>query len=218
MSDVSLIYYNMLADFVKGNRIVQENVAVKKMWQNEDLIFCDLYFYKTKESKVYDSMAIHGMTDLNTGKVYSCPQEMFDEYVKRLGEKVPEADALQDKKNANVLDNLGPDFHIILFIANLGEGLTEYKINNISKYIVERYPECKSLSNQYIRKYLVSAKPTEKNFYDALNIIKTKHKARISDMLQNIIKLTMSDGVFKYTEKVYIAEIYYVLREYGITF
>jgi hypothetical protein len=188
------------------------------MWQNEDLIFCDLYFYKTKESKVYDSMAIHGMTDLNSGKVYSSAQEMFEEYVERAGQQAPQTKNIKNKKSTNVLDTLGADFQIILFIANLGDGLTEYKINNISKYIVERYPECKSLSNQYIRKYLLSAKPSEKDFYDALNIVKTKHKARISDMLQNIIKLTMSDGVFKYTEKVYIAEIYYVLREYGITF
>ena len=45
-----LRFYNMLVHLRTGSRPAEENVAVKNIWQKDNLVFMDLYFYRSKKS------------------------------------------------------------------------------------------------------------------------------------------------------------------------
>ena len=61
-----LRFYNMLVHLRTGSRPAEENVAVKNIWQKDNLVFMDLYFYRSKKSQVIDSVYVKDIFDLST--------------------------------------------------------------------------------------------------------------------------------------------------------
>ena len=51
-----LHFYNMLVHLIANGKTREENVAVKNIWQKDNLVFLDLYFYRIKRSQVIDSV------------------------------------------------------------------------------------------------------------------------------------------------------------------
>lgn len=41
-----LHFYNMLVHLIANGKTREENVAVKNIWQKDNLVFLDLYFYR----------------------------------------------------------------------------------------------------------------------------------------------------------------------------
>lgn len=72
-----LRFYNMLVHLRTGSRPAEENVAVKNIWQKDNLVFMDLYFYRSKKSQVIDSVYVKDIFDLSTEKFYASPELFF---------------------------------------------------------------------------------------------------------------------------------------------
>ena len=59
-----------MAHLIQNNRIYEENVAVKNIWQKDGNIFLDLYFYSRRKSYIFDAVFVHDIYDLSTEIAY----------------------------------------------------------------------------------------------------------------------------------------------------
>ena len=75
-----LRFYSMLVHLRTGSRQAEENVAVKNIWQKDNLVFMDLYFYRSKKSQVIDSVYVKDIFDLSTEKFYASPELFIRDY------------------------------------------------------------------------------------------------------------------------------------------
>ncbi len=210
-------FYNLLVHIVVGDKLVEENAALKNIWGSDGNIMLNLYFYRTKTSQVIDAAYVHDVLDLTTEKYYTRCRDLLDDYLaqpRHADSKEPEtADSVAEFKH---LESLKDDLIILIFISRCIDYYSEIKKKTIHQYIKNHHPQPQNLSAQYIETYLNGVKPTLNDFYQALDNLKYKTPEEAEDLAQEVVKICISDGTMAYNEKVYIAEILQTLREHGV--
>ncbi len=210
-------FYNLLVHIVVGDKLVEENAALKNIWGSDGNIMLNLYFYRTKTSQVIDAAYVHDALDLTTEKYYTRCRDLLDDYLaqqRHADSKEPEtADSVAEFKH---LESLKDDLIILIFISRCIDYYSEIKKKTIHQYIKTHHPQPQNLSAQYIETYLNGVKPTLNDFYQALDNLKYKTPEEAEDLAQEVVKICISDGTMAYNEKVYIAEILQTLREHGV--
>jgi len=208
-------FYNMLVRLVHHNRLFEERAAVKKVWEKDKSIFFDLYFYRNHKSYVFASQFVRSLTDLTNEKLYKTPEAFFAEYL----QDTPD-DSSGEKKNfiidKKLFEPLDVDLIIMRFMSSCEENLTVVKEQIIYDYIRKKIPAARGLSRQYISSYLSGIQPQEKDFYQALSDIVKKSPEDAEELVKETIKICQSDGQLHYNEKLYLAEIFQILRENGV--
>lgn len=216
MGDV-VSFYNLLVHIVVGDKLVEENAALKNIWGSDGNIMLNLYFYRTKTSQVIDAAYVHDVLDLTTEKYYTRCRDLLDDYLaqpRHADSKEPEtADSVAEFKH---LESLKDDLIIMIFISRCIDYYSEIKKKTIHQYIKTHHSQPQNLSAQYIETYLNGVKPTLNDFYQALDNLKYKTPEEAEDLAQEVVKICISDGTMAYNEKVYIAEILQTLREHGV--
>ena len=216
MTEKVLRFYNMTASLVNQNKIYEENVAIKNLWEKDGGMFLDIYFYRTQKSYIIDSLYIHKVVDLVTEKVYASPAEFLKDYydetaplTKATSKKV----SLIDKK---IFSPLEVPIILMTFIAKSCDNFTLIKMRIIYNYILENIPDIKALSEQYVFTYLESLDTNETTFYNALSKIKDISAKKNDIIFKEVLKIAFADGQLHYLEKFYLAEYIQTLREQGI--
>lgn len=215
-----LSYYNMLVHIVFKNRISEENVAVKNVWDRNGTLLFDLYFYRAKKGKMIDSALIRDMFDLNTERFYVSAKEFYQDYL-HTQEKAAEVIEEQKKPEPIVIDikqleDIRDDLIILTFMAKCNANFTEIKTKAIREYITRLKPLSAALSEQYVSTYLKGLNPDEDDFFGALENLKAKTPEEASSLAADAFKVSASDGAVLYNERIYLAELLQALREYGL--
>lgn len=216
MAEGRLRFYNMLAHLVNQNKLYEENVAVKKVWEKDHNTFFDLYFYRSQKSYVIDGVFIHDLLDLSTEKFYNNKATFLEDFYHE-GDLLP----TQTKPDEYVIDkklfaSVDVDLIIMIFMANCCDNFISIKKRIIHDYIAEYVPATRSLTKQYIDTYLKSIKPNKKNFYEALEFLQQSTPYMVENLFKETLKICLSDGQLHYVEKFYLAEFLQCLREQGI--
>lgn len=216
-------YYNLLVHIISNDQLIEENAALKNIWNKDGNIMLNLYFYRHKVSKVIDGAYIHDIVDLATEKYYTRCEELLEDYQKiQLQEQdaaavkaeTPQGNAYQfDFKH---LEDIKDDIIILVFVARCIDYYSDIKKKTIHAYLKKLHPNIKNLSPQYIEAYLQEINPNEIDFYQALDNIKHKTPEEAEDLAREVVKICVSDGVMAYNEKIFIAEILQTLREHGL--
>lgn len=211
-----VLFYNLLVHLIANDKLIEETAALKNIWGKDGNIMLNLYFYRTKTSKVIDSAYIHDIMDLSTEKYYTRCQDLLKDYKEQmLAAKVEkkQKSAMPEFKH---LECLKDDLIILIFVSRCIDYYSEIKKKTIHQYIRNHHPQPQNLSEQYIETYLNGVKTTLEEFYKALDNLKTKMPEDAADLAKEVVKICISDGTMAYNEKVYIAEILQVLREQGV--
>lgn len=214
-----LRFYNLVVHLLSKNKLVEENVAVKNIWQKNGLVFFDLYFYRTKKSQVVDSAFIRDVLDLSNEKYYNSSELFIKDYcafTSAVEEKNNETGPAEMEFNFGHLDAIRDDVVILTFIAKCNLNFTEIKTRVIRDYVNRCLPHTKTLSDQYIGSYLKDLSPNEDHFFKALDNLKSKTPEQAETLVREAVKIAVSDGAIHYGERIYLAEIIQALREYGI--
>ncbi len=211
----NISFYNMLVHIVHQNRLIEENVAIKRVWKKNDIIFFDLYFYRKKKSQVIDGVFVHDLLDLTTEKYYRDAKTFLEDY---LSLKEKKHNQIPEENNADFrhLEEIRDDLVILTFMAKCNLNFTNVKTKAIHDFINAHKPETGVLSEQYITSYLKALKPNEDDFYRALDNLKSKTPEEAEDIMQEAVKISISDGAIHYQERLYLAEILQTLREHGL--
>ncbi len=219
MADKKLKYYNMIIHLVKNNKLYEENAAIKNVWEKDKNIFFDIYFYSQRKSYVFDSVFIHDILDLSTDRYYKDVRKFLEEFnakeeVKTKNKGPKNKELVRDNK---ILEPLYPDLVMMSFMAGITNNTTELKERIILDYIRYKIPSSQTLTEQYICAFLKNIKADEKMFFNALEQIIHKVPEDAEELLQELLKICLSDGQLVYLEKRYLAEVIQILREEGLT-
>ncbi len=218
MADKKLKYYNMIIHLVKNNKLYEENAAIKNVWEKDKNIFFDIYFYSQQKSYVFDSVFIHDILDLSTDRYYKDVRKFLEEFKSQEESTPPVKDVKKELVRDNkILEPLYSDLVMMTFIAAITGNVTELKARIILDYIRYKIPESQALTEQYIKAFLKNIKATENMFFGALRQIIRKAPDDAEELLQELLKISLSDGQLMYLEKRYLAEVIQILREEGLT-
>lgn len=210
-------FYNVQADIFLDGRLQNRNIAIRNIWEKEDNLFLDIYLYDEQKSLIVDAVFIKKIINLNNNKVYLSREDFLRDFEGYKETKKEDPIELRNAKGLKYLKQLGDDLIILSFIANHHIDLSEIKIFSIEDYITQIKPEARALSSNYIRNYIMELSPTEENFYEALENIKSKTPQEAINLFQECVKLCYSDGYLDYKERLYLAEIMQTLREYNVS-
>ncbi|MBE6447867.1 MAG: hypothetical protein E7018_01020 [Alphaproteobacteria bacterium] len=215
MQNSAIRFYNMKVRFIKNDKIFEENVAIKNVWEKDGNTFFDIYFYRNRKSHIFDAMFIHDITDLSTEKYY---KKLEDFLVDFRGEDIqPNHDKNSHIQTKNKLfENIKSELLIMAFFGNVCKYLSPIKEKIIFDYILHQEPRAKLLSNQYLQAYVSSLTPSEEDFYEAISNLDCRSTKRITELCHEILKIAQADGRLHYREKVFLAEMLQILREAGI--
>lgn len=213
-----LPFYNMKVSFLENGNVRIEEVVIKNIWQKGASTFFDLYIYSQKTSQVLDMSYIRGMINLNNNKNYMNAKDIIEDFVYSQAKKIKEVKEEKTGKNiVRALKEFNDDIVILSYIATRDGKLLSIKIKVIEDYIISLKPEAKVLSENYIKNYISNLNPTEEDFYEALNNIKSKTPQEAMRLVKESVKIATSDGYFDYLERFYVAELIQILREFGIS-
>ena len=121
------------------------------------------------------------------------------------------------KKNENsILNRIRNDLILLVFMADAWGYDGNIKDKIIYDYVVKEVAAAKSFSKQFISNYVSMIQPETKDFYEALMSIKSKSPKQAERLLNEIIKICRVDGQMHYKERMYLADIIYILRENGL--
>lgn len=217
MADKKIKYYNMIIHLVKNNKLYEESVAIKNVWEKDKNIFFDIYFYSQQKSYVFDSVYVHDILDLSTDRYYKDARKFLEEF-KSQDEKprAPKETRKEIVRDSKILEPLYSDLVMLTFIAGITSNTTDLKMRIILDYIRYKIPGCKSLTEQYVKTFLKNIKANENMFFEALSQIIRKAPADAEELLQELLKICLSDGQLVYQEKRYLAEVIQILREEGL--
>lgn len=214
-----LSFYNLLVHLRNNDRLTEESAALKNIWGQEHNIFLNLYFYRTKQSKVIDSAYIHDILDLTTEKYYSSCEpllEDFQKHAEQTSQLTDEEETGSEKFNFRHLEEYKDDIVILTFMAKCAACYSPVKEKAIHSYIKSRRQEYNTLSTQYLNAYLKELNPREKDFYRALNNLNAKTPSAACELAREAVKICICDGELHYKEKLYIAELLQKLRLHGL--
>lgn len=214
-----LHFYNMLVHLIANGKTREENVAVKNIWQKDNLVFLDLYFYRTKRSQVIDSVYIKDFLDMSNEKFYASAELFiadYCDYLSRQGMEACSGDAGKQDSDFKLLAPIKDNLIILTFMAKCTDKFNQIKNQALRDYIMHRLPQTQILSDQYISSYLKALTPNEQDFLAAVKKLNTQTPEDVEDLIREALKISASDGIISYTERLYLAEIIQTLREYGI--
>lgn len=215
-----LAFYNLIANLLFNNELHEENIAIRNVWQKGDANFLNVYFYSTKKSKVLESNYFHDIYDLSTEKYYKDINAFIEEFLETQKRHELQKQDTKDEKveiRYTYLENFRPAVLILIFFSRLNPNLMNVKINVIKEYIKSKQPKAEKFSNQYIEAYIKSITPSIDDFYQSLEELKRYSSEDVEDMAREAVKISVTDGVVHYEEKIFLAELFQALREYGIT-
>jgi len=213
-----LHFYNMLVHLISGGKIREENVAVKNIWQKDNLVFLDFYFYRNKKSQVIDSVYVKDLLDLSNEKFYASAELFIADYCEYLSRQGSEAEVQSEPPAYDFkhLEAIKDNLIILTFIAKCTAKFNAIKNQVIRDYILHCLPKTQVLSEQYLSSYLAALTPDEKDFLQAVNNLKSQTPEDVEELIKEALKIAASDGIISYTERRCLAEIIQALREYGI--
>ncbi len=213
-------FYNVVVHLVYNNNMIEETVAIKKIWKKGEFLFLDLYFYRTKKSRVINAAFIHDLLDLTTEKYYDDMNLLYLDYLSRKEEtRQEEAEELPPLEKAfdfKSLDNIRDDIVILIFIAKCSRFFSDVKLRVIADYMNRHNTKAQLLSDKFIAAYLQEHNPDEDDFYHALDNLRSKTPEQAAELAAEVIKISLSDGCLQYSERLYLAEIMQALREFGL--
>lgn len=209
-------FYNIKINLIKNGHIYAENVAIRNVWEKESNIFFDIYFHRLNKSFIFDSVFIHDIYDVSRDKFYNDIGKFIKDFYAEItnSKKTPSQKKVQTENN--VFSSIENDIIILLFMAQLRSDSSIIKRKIIYNYICQHIDKAKNLSEQYIYNYIASLNPELDNFYKSLKNLKSKSPQEAQYFLREIVKICMSDGYLHYHERMYLAEIIYILRNYGM--
>ncbi len=216
MSAAAIKYYNMLIHLIKNNRLYEENVAVKNVWEKEGNIFLDIYFYRNRKSYIFDAVFIHDILDLTTEKYYQDIAAFVADFYNQSGPEVQQAEKAAPLIDKKLFETIDADLIIMSFMGNCYGSATPLKIKIIFDYILRLVPQAQNLSRQYLETYISGLKPEEAAFYKALNNINFQNAPAVENLCREVLKIVLADGRLHYKEKLYLAELLQICREAGI--
>lgn len=212
-----LKFYNILAHINYKNRLLEETVAVKKVWLKDNSTFFDLYFYRNHKSYVIEKAFIHDMVDLTSEVYYDTADKFIKDYFSdREIDLHPSLTAKPQIIEAKVFEAIETDLVILTFLANCAGDFSEIKERALEDYILMHQPPSSNLSSQYMRSYISQIKPSPDNYYEALVKLSAKTPTQATGIVKGAFKVCLSDGQLHYQEKLYIAEMLQILREQGL--
>ena len=215
----SMRFYNMLVHLTSpGHKVIEENVAVKNIWQKNSLVFLDLYFYRTKKSHIVDSVYLRDIMDMSNEKFYASAKEFIADYcayTAKSEHNQPEEEPTQSF-DFRYLEKIKDNLIILTFIAKCTADFNQVKLASIRKYINKKLPHTKTLSEQYLNNYMDALKPDETSFFKAVDNLKSKTPEEVEEVIKEALKISAADGILSYQERYYIAEIVQALREYDM--
>lgn len=212
-------FYNMLLHLIKNDKIYEERVAVKNVWQKDGNTFLDIYFYRKRKSYIFDSVFVHDITDLSTEKYYTDIKAFAADFQANFQDSAPPLTDTADVWNTidnKIFESIDADLLIMTFMARSGYSYGQLKKRIILDYIKEQIPQTRNLSRQYLESYIDNIRSDEDGFYEALSHIDFKHPERVKHLCAEVLKICLSDGRMHYSEKFYWAELLQTCREVGI--
>lgn len=216
-----LAFYNMRAEILFQGTILEETLAVKNVWEKDTGTILDVYFYRSKTSRIIDAAYIKSLKDLNTDKHYANVEEFIEDFKREHLKRLIEAEELdktekKPKPDFKYLKDFEDDLILLGFLSRLNEGFGNIKVKVIADYIRRYKPQAYSLSEQYMSAYLNTLDLSEDSFFEALDNMSKHPTSNAVDILKDGIKLCASDGTISYLEKMYLAEILQNLKDHGI--
>ncbi|MBS4773939.1 MAG: hypothetical protein KHX55_06670 [Proteobacteria bacterium] len=215
MAKAATRFYNMLVHLIKNNRLFEENVAIKNVWQKEGNTFLDIYFYRNQKSYVFDALFVHDILDLTNEKYYQNIEDFVADF-RQGSDKAPEPEEPVLTVDKSIFQPIYVDLVIMSFIAGCCGDYNFVKKRIIFEYIKRRLPSTANLSRQYVETYINSLKPHEDEFYQALKDLNSKSQDTVETLSRELMKICLADGHLMYLEKMYIAELLQVLRDLGV--
>lgn len=211
-------FYNMEVSLIKNGRIYKEHVAIRNVWEKDRNIFLDLYFYRLQKSFIFDAVFVRDISDLNRDVYYNDIGKFTADFQAAAKEGgLPQANIKGKSSNSSgILSAIADDIMLLLFISSVWKDKTEIKQKIIIDYIKENVSAASSLSERYLKEYLLSLKPKVNDFYFLLPKLKSKQPKEAEKLLKEAIKICSSDGYLHYNERMYLADIIQTLREYGL--
>lgn len=214
MAEKKVKYFNMIIHLIRNNRLYEENVAIRNIWEKDKNIFVDIYFYSQKKSYVIDGAFIHDLLDLSNDRYYKNISKFLQEFNSEDTTREETKEKIPDKK---IFEKIYPDLVMLSFIAGTNKNYTVLKQNIIVEYAKENLATAETLSKQFIISYLQDIQADETAFFKALQQIVRKKPEDAVSLLEEMLKVALSDGQLQYTEKRYLAEVVQILREEGVT-
>lgn len=216
MSGGSNKFYNMEIYIIKGSQLYAENVAIRNVWEKDNGTFFDIYVHRLKKSFVFDSVFIKEIVDLNNNVKYQSIPSFINDYKTSLNDDFEDINSKVKKNENSILNRIRNDLILLVFMADAWGYDGNIKDKIIYDYVVKEVAAAKSFSKQFISNYVSMLQPETKDFYEALMSIKSKSPKQAERLLNEIIKICRVDGQMHYKERMYLADIIYILRENGL--
>ena len=210
-------FYNIQVNLIKNGQIYKEHVAIRNMWSKGRSIFLDIYFYRLQKSFVFDSVFVHDIVDLSRDKVYTDINKFFQDFTHVSASDLPQ-DTIKPTKPSrkDILSPLKDDVMLLSFMAALWPDKQDIKERIIIDYIKHNLEQASSLSERYLKSYIVDIHSNNNDFYNILPKLKSKQPHQAELLLKEAVKICLSDGYLQYNERMYLADIMQALREYGL--
>ena len=210
-------FYNMYISLIKNGRIYKEQVAIRNIWQKGNNIFLDIYFHRLQKSFVFDAAFVKDIYDINCDRVY----QDINQFISAFSSSTPDIQssdtkAIKKDKEDGILSPFKDDIALLLFMSYLWKDKNIIKDRIIIDYIKSNLPSAQNLSERYLKSYISTLHPSVTDFYDILSRLKSKRPKAAEQLLQEAIKICLSDGYLHYNERMYLADIIQALREYGL--
>lgn len=209
-------FYNMRVNLIKNGRIYAEKVAIQNVWEKDSNIFLDIYFHRLKKSFVFDSVFIHDILDVNREKCYKDIGKFVADFNAESYTEPAAPHVVKPQQDNSLLAPVKNDVILLLFMARAWGDKNSIKDKIIFEYIQNTIEAARSLSEQYLRSYIVKLTPDIEDFYAALKNIKAKQPRQAEYLLREIVKICLADGYLHYAERIYLADIIQTLRLEGL--
>ena len=218
------LFNNLRANILFQGAVVVEDIAVRNIWKKHGASFFDIYIHRTNQYRMIDSVYVKNILNLNTGEPYGDTDKFIDFFLEKQKELTPAQKSNQEKLAIfrseehleKILEPIKDDITILVFIAQHDSILNKVKLRIMTDYIKSRTPEARAFTQDLINDYLRYLLPTEDEYYDAVNNLNKKDVADAQELLEEALKVSVSDGTLSYLERYYIAELIQYLRDHDV--
>ena len=207
-------FCNMDINLIKEGKIYSEKAAVRNIFKKDSGTFFDIYFYRLQKCFMVDIMFIHDVYDADTDKFYNDIKLFIADFYKEKGNL-----KTQNSKTAsesNPFKDAQQDIIILLFVARSWGFDHKIKDKIICDYIKSNFSFAEDYSDQYLQQYVSNLSPASKDFYQALETLKSKTPKQAENLVKEVVKICKSSSQLHYTQRMYLAEIMQVLRNFGV--
>lgn len=206
----------MRVDLINNGKIYTESVAIRNIWEKDSGIFFDLYIHRLKKSFIFDKLFIHGIHDINRDIYYSDISKFIIDYNNEINDKEEIKPIIKKQNSYGVFEPIKNDVIILLFMSRRWHENEHLKNKIIIDYIMRNFEKSNDFSEQYLRTFISRLQPEVEDFYQAIGTLKSKTVEQAEEFLREIVKICISDGHMHYIERMYLADIVYILRSEGM--